>query len=341
MNDADRGTGRARRVLAALSSRRVMLPFSLAVTAVALWLAVRDADLARVGKALRGMTAWPFVVSFACLVLGTLARGARFHALTRRATGAGYLPALEMILVGYFFTSILPARAGELVRIGYFARRADAPLLTTTTAVVVERAMDLIALAILAAIVLSGAVGRRFPDLPVPPWILAAAGGTGGAGALVAGALLRRRTARGRRAIGKWARRFDEAVSGLAALASPRDAALAMGLSLALWLLVSFSVQTAFRAGGMDVPFADAAVVMLGTCFAIALPSSPGFVGTYHLGFVEGARLVGIAPEVSLPVAIVLHLVIQVPFLPIGGLVLLTGGRRALARPIRATRDTP
>jgi uncharacterized membrane protein YbhN (UPF0104 family) len=69
----------------------------------------------------------------------------------------------------------------------------------------------------------------------------------------------------------------------------------------------------------------DAAVVMLGTSFAIALPSTPGFVGTYHLGFVAGAALVGIGKADSLPVAIVLHLVIQHPSVD-RGLVLYFGG---------------
>jgi uncharacterized membrane protein YbhN (UPF0104 family) len=92
-------------------------------------------------------------------------------------------------------------------------------------------------------------------------------------------------------------------------------------------------MKIAFLAVGTKVPLAYAAVIMLGTCFTIALPSTPGFVGTYHLGFVAGAALVGIPKEIALPVGIVFHLVIQIPFLPIGGLILFTGGRKILAKP--------
>jgi hypothetical protein len=52
-----------------------------------------------------------------------------------------------MVVIGYFFFTVLPLRAGELVRIGYFSRRAGVPALTVAAAAVVERAMDLIVLA--------------------------------------------------------------------------------------------------------------------------------------------------------------------------------------------------
>jgi uncharacterized protein (TIRG00374 family) len=126
----------------------------------------------------------------------------------------------------------------------------------------------------------------------------------------------------------QWIRRF---LQGAEALGSFREAFLLLGLSLGLWLLVSLSVKIAFLAVARDVPYVDAAVIMLGTCFAIALPSSPGFIGTYHLGFVAGALLVGIPREVALPVAIVFHLVIQVPFIPVGGVILYFSRRKLLA----------
>jgi uncharacterized membrane protein YbhN (UPF0104 family) len=240
-----------------------------------------------------------------------------------------------MILIGYVFTTLLPLRAGELVRIGYFSRRANVPVMTTTSAIALERAFDLVALALLGSIFLSALVGRQFTGLPLPPWALGAAAGLSVIGALVVGLVLRRRVTV-RPPAGRLARLAHEFLAGLSSLGHVGDAAVNLALSVALWLVVSLSIQTAFHAVNVSLPFADAAVIMLGTCFAIALPAAPGFIGTYHLGFVAGALLVGIPREISLPVGIVLHLVIQVPFLPIGGAILFTGGRQALARPAGA-----
>ncbi len=312
-------------------SRLVAFMVATALTIVAVWLTVRGQDLGQVVAAFDQMTAWPYIICLSCLVMGTLARGVRFHMLMRRA-GSRLTYALEMILIGYFFITLLPLRTGEFVRIGYFARRSGAPVLTVTSAIVVERGLDLLALAFLGAVFLSGAMGRQFDGLPIPPWLLGSFAGAGVVGAVLLGLVARHRVAH-RAGAGRLARYLNDLLEGLRALGSPVDAAVALVMTLGLWLLVALSTKIAFLSLGQSVPYADAMVIMLGTCFTIALPSSPGFIGTYHLGFVAGALLVGIPRELSIPVAVVLHLVIQVPFLPVGGLVLLTGGRRALAQP--------
>jgi uncharacterized membrane protein YbhN (UPF0104 family) len=119
----------------------------------------------------------------------------------------------------------------------------------------------------------------------------------------------------------------------LAALASLRLALGALLTSLALWTAAALSVRCALAAAGLEVSLAEATVVLLGTCFAIALPATPASVGAYHLGFVAGALLIGIPREISLPVATVQHLVVQTPFLPFGALALLAARRRGREGP--------
>jgi len=41
--------------------------------------------------------------------------------------------------------------------------------------------------------------------------------------------------------------------------------------------------------------------------FAVMVPSSPGFVGTYHAASVACLTLWGVSPEVALSVALVMH----------------------------------
>ncbi|NLH48942.1 MAG: flippase-like domain-containing protein [Myxococcales bacterium] len=313
------------------ANRPAMLSLSLAITALSLWLVFGAVRWSALADALRGLSWWPFAFSLAGLAAGTLLRAGRLRVLLRRR-GVTFVMALETVLIGYLFTTLLPLRTGELLRIAYLGQRSGAPNATVLAAVGVERVADLIALALLAAVFLSGWAGRQIAGLPVDPWLLAALAGTGIFAALLAGRLARRRFAGGLApAAGRGARLRQHFFQGIEALGSGREAGLLIGLSLALWLLVSFSMKIAFLAAGQNIPYAAAVVIMLGTCFAIALPSSPGFIGTYHLGFVAGARLAGIPPEVSLPVAIVFHLVIQVPFLPLGGIILFCQRRKLLA----------
>ena len=318
-------------------SRPVVMLFVAAITVAAVWLTVRGQDFGQIKDAVAQMAHWPYYLSFLGLCIGTLARGMRFHVLMRQANSS-LKYAMEMMLIGYLFMTILPLRTGELVRVGYFARRSGSPILSVTSAAMAERGLDVLALAFLGAVFLSGAMGQRIEGLPVPPWLLGAPAGAGVVGAVVVGLVVRRKGERRWLGDGKLGRLIDDLLGGLKALGSLKDLTIALFLGIALWLLVSLSMKIAFLSVGLSIPFSDAVVVMLGTCFAIALPSTPGFVGTYHLGFVAGALLVGIPREVSLPVVLVYHLAIQVPFLPLGGLVLFTGGRRALARPMESNQ---
>ncbi len=318
------------RLRALLSSGPAMPAISVLFTAAAIWLLLRNIEFDEVIHDIVKMPAWPFVLAFGIMLIVALLRSLRLYVITR-GIGGSFGASVETILIGYFFIMVFPLRLGELVRIGYLTRRTRMPLLSATTALGTERAMDLIGLAFIASAVLSDFVGRRIPDLPVPPWLLSvSAAGALGIG-LAMGLFFKDRFAGGENSP-EWARRFDELAKGLSSLGSIQSAATALGLSIAIWMSVALAMLIAFQAVDADPSFVDVAVIMLGTCFSIALPSTPGSVGTYHVGFVYASQLVGIVKAVSLPVAIVFHLVIQVPFLPLGAAVLLTGGRRALAK---------
>ncbi len=106
-----------------------MVLVSLAVTVLAVWLAVRGLDLRQVGQSLAAYPAWPFVVAFSLTVLLTGARGLRLFVIMRDM-GTSFWAAQETVIIGYFFSIVLPFRTGELVRIGYLARRAQVPVLS-------------------------------------------------------------------------------------------------------------------------------------------------------------------------------------------------------------------
>ena len=316
-----------------LTSKPVMILVSLAITVLALWLAVRELDLEQVWASLTRLPAWPFAIGLGIMVLVALARALRFHVLMR-ATGSSFLASLEMIIIGYFFTIVLPFRTGELVRIGYFSRRARVPVLSVVSATAVERAMDMTTLAFLSALFLPSLVGQHLKDFPVSPTTMALLSGAGVLGAVVLGLLVRRRArGGGGEAGGRFARRLDEVLAGFSSLGSLTNVLWGFLLSLTIWLLVTLAIKVAFLASGVQLPLAHAGVIMLGTCFAIALPPTVASLGTYHATFAYAAVLVGISRDVSLPLAIVFHLLIQVPFLPVAGAILITGGRRLLAKP--------
>lgn len=336
MSEISRTPGKAHRVRKFLTSRSFLLVLILAITIAAIYLAVNQVEKTKyieVKSTLLGMPAWPYLLGFIGLLIVTIIRAARFHLLLHD-TGAKFAASLELILIGYFFNALLPFRAGELVRIGYFSRRTPASVPSVTTAVIVERSLDMLALAILASVFLTDQIGRRIEGLPIPPWALAAAAGLGMLCIVGLGFLAKRRSdGIQNKPTGRLSRFIYEFIRALSSLGSATKIFLGVGLSLVLWLIVSLAIKIAFYSVDLNLPFTFAVVIMLGTCFSIALPAMPGYLGTYHAGFVGAALLVGINWEIALPVAIVFHFTILVPFLPIGGIVLYSGGRKLLARP--------
>ena len=270
------------------------------------------------------------------LALGTIARAFRWHLLMRRA-GSTPAASAEAIFVSAFFSGLLPFRAGEAARVVYFSRRTGAPLTAAAAALLVERVLDVATLALLALVLLPSRT--QLPELALSPW------GFGGVVAAAVAAMV---------AAAWWMRRPDEPrdrvpchISGLELetrygrlFRSWRRPVIPRGwqfLSLAAWPLNAIPVVLVFRAAGISLTFQNGLIILLAMTLAIALPSTPGFVGTFHAGFVLGAQAVGVSRVVAAPVALVTHLFFQIPFILAGAIVLATAGSR-LTRPAALER---
>jgi uncharacterized membrane protein YbhN (UPF0104 family) len=100
-----------------------------------------------------------------------------------------------------------------------------------------------------------------------------------------------------------------------------------------MWLVTAWPFALGLQAAGANVSFRDGLLILLVVTFAIALPSAPGFVGTFHAGFVLGAQAVGVPPAIAVPAAVVTHLFLQVPFVLAGAATLGLVGTSLLKPP--------
>src|SRR3954471_17275715 len=98
--------------------------FSLALTAVGIAVSmvlaygsVREVDFARFRAALAHSDIALIGASVIMLAAGVAVRAARWRALFEPRSRPHFGPAFRALLVSYLFNNILPARAGEAVRI--------------------------------------------------------------------------------------------------------------------------------------------------------------------------------------------------------------------------------
>lgn len=102
-------------------------------------------------------------------------------------------------------------------------------------------------------------------------------------------------------------KRITLAIEGLASFTKPKLIANISFFSFLMWSVMCFANFLAIRSVNIDVPFSAAVVIVVINAFAIALPSSPGYIGIFEFGYIVGLSAYGIDSSQSLAGAIVYH----------------------------------
>jgi uncharacterized protein (TIRG00374 family) len=304
------------------------LALGVPVSGLFLWLAIRGSDLGKVRAELGDARIGPLALAAAAFVVVYAAQAERWRRIAAVRT-VGWLTFAEMVVSSVACNNIMPARVGDLLRARWLGRRARVPAGRALATVVLDRACDLL---VLFALLLS-----TLPEVAGSGWSYRIAFGT--LALLLALAVLlvfarayTRRRARARLASRSLARRIvRDVVEGLAEPMGRRRLAAAIVLSAVAWLAFAGAAIGVARSVGIHLDVVDAlfatAVINLG----VAIPSSPGFVGTYQWLGVASLGLAGIDRSRALAFAILLQAIWYVPTTLVGGGVLAARGVRRMA----------
>jgi uncharacterized protein (TIRG00374 family) len=241
---------------------------------------------------------------------------------------------LSALYLGYMANTVLPLRAGELVRaylVGETERVSKSMVLAT---VLIEKVFDLGTIALLL-VVLSFV-------MPLPEWASAAASASA-VGLVVAAVCLGiALTARG------FALRITNAIEdrlpplrklgissllasfldGLSFVRNPRRLLWVIVWSSILWTGAASTVYIGLLALGVDKGIPVALLALAITNLGMAVPSAPGYVGVFHSAVVVALEPYGVPSHQALAAGIVLHAVVFGIFI-VGGLVYLVRGQGA------------
>ncbi len=328
--------------------RAGMALVGIGISAVAAWLCVKSIDVGEVAHQLGHAQAGPLVALLMVLAVQAAVRALRWSVLlprqgSRRIATRRTLPPM---LVGYLGNATLPARMGEPVRAMLLARREKLAVAETFGSVVLERVVDT---ATLALIVLPAAWAAG-----APRWILDAVTFA----AVVAGAVLAilslvglagpaeeidrlsRRLGEGRAAalIKGLAARFREFATGVGASNRRPAILVAALLSVLAWAMDATLIWLAALSLGITLEPAHAILIAGVAALGTAVPSAPGYVGTYELAATSTAVALGVPPESALATAILAHALTLLPMAGAGVVALLAIQREG---PRGAAIDSP
>ena len=256
---------------------------------------------------------------FLCQHLSRLARPQLDGPLLKPLKPVAFPSLMSATAIGLMANMLFPARLGEIVRAWVLGRREHLDTSASFATVIVERLLDgFTILFILAALLL-------WVPLPMGEglaWALRWGGLLVLAGYLAVFAFLlyvHRATAQAVRGVQRvcwWlpARSLEKLCQllqsfseGLHTLGDRRYLGRIIAGSVALWGAIgmyNFLVVLAFQ---LEVPLSVGFFLLVFQAFAVMLPSSPGFMGTYHAAIVACLTLWGVTTEVALGVALVMH----------------------------------
>lgn len=329
--------------LSAMATRVVRQRGSLAlrlvgllVSVVTLWLVVHSIDLGACAEVLSRANPIPLVACLAVIATQVVLRSVRWRLLLPPPPGGGRTNLrriVPVLLVGYLGNAVLPARLGEPIRAYLVARREDLDAVEAFGSVVLERVVDTATLAVMAFV---AAVAVNAPSWIVQATAIAAVIGTAFTGALVLvgpGRLVRLT----RRAVGHLPvaaraepipRRLDDFARGIDRPSRSGAVVAAAVVSAACWILDATTFWLVARS--IDAPVSPAAALLIGavTVLGTALPSAPGYVGTFELGAATTAQALGVAAAPALALAVLAHAMTVLPTASGGAVSLLAMNAR-------------
>jgi len=310
------------------------------VSVACVYLALSGVDVGETARLLgRARVEW-LGLAAAGIVADLGCRALRWQILMRPIRPVPIVRLSGYMLIGYLANNLLPARLGELVRCHYLGDREGVSRSATLGTVVVERVVD--------TVVLVGIGAAAILVLDIRGVVVSAVlVGVAVAGLLVvalAVALAAHRLPGADRAaawLERWPRVMGVATrlrDGLRVAALPRTLAAATFLSVAAWSCTVLAVLAAGQALGIELTVGEGALLAAGTNLATAIPSGPGYLGTFEYAGQTIAVAFGLAGSQGLALAVLIH-ALALAISSLGGGVALV--RLGWGRPTGAAMPGP
>jgi len=263
------------------------------------------------------------IALYAC---ATVVRAERWERLLARdGAHAPRADVYALTVIGYAVNNVLPARAGDAVRVLLLAPRTSASRRTILGTLLAERVLDIVVVVGLFLIVgyaLLGSVGARSVEIVAGVALLLAV--------IAAFALVRIRRSERLHAL------LEPILSSTLNLRGRHGAAL-LAMTVLVWAIETGVWMSVGAAVGFGMtPIEGVYLVALASVFAL-IPSGPGYAGTQDAAVAIGVKTIGGTGSVAVSFIVTLRFVVVVPITLLGFVLIATryGGVARLRAALR------
>lgn len=306
-----------------------------AVTLVCLLAIARLVNFSEVMDALEHFRWHYLVLGIASLAFGYAVRIFRWSVMLSAASSAvGFKNCAAPFLGAIALNNVLPLRLGDVVRALVFPNAMGVTKTVATTSLVVERLIDLVTLVACLAL---GILAVNALDIPTTvkqtAIVLAVLGGIALAlGFFFSGAFARlfttwsddQRNSKVPPRLQPVFRTLAGLFASFEVMSRPRVLGLMLVLSMLVWVGEAGLFYFALLGLGLDASPLMALLVMAIATLSTLAPSSPGYVGPFHLAAFTAVTLIGGTSAQAGSYAVIVHLALWLPTTIAGALAILS-----------------
>ncbi len=275
----------------------------LGVSAFFLWFALRGFDFANLKEAAIGLKVRYLVASFLIFSSVLSLRALRWKIVIDSMEKVPFTAVFPALAVGFLANNFLPARGGELVRAAALSRKTGISFAASTGSLIADRITDFFGLGVVMLIASRLLPWNRIPIVPVVGTAI-----VGIVGLYVAARYLIRLRPSGKGGLKDKVLSFAAKLGeGFAAIRSPSRVAALLAVSTAVWTLDAVNMMVMSHATGMKLSYTEATGLLVGIAAAVAIPASPGYVGTYEYFGKQVLVMLGHDATAALTFVVLLH----------------------------------
>lgn len=287
-------------------------------SAILLMLSLRSLDTSALGSSVRGADSKALALAVCASSLVYFVQALRWKLIARANPSPSFARFLDWAIGAVAVNNVVPGRPGDVLRIEWLSRGAGMPRTRALASVVVDRGLDLL--------VLLAAFGFSYSAAQHADWLdrvgLGALLVTGTCVLVAAGAAVFARrvkpeaTSRVAHAVAQVAREAAVRVKGWRGLA-------ALALSILAWSIWALSAWFVASSLGLTLSPMDLVFVTAVINVGVAIPSSPGFIGTYQWLSVSALGLLGVNHTDAFAFSVLMHAAWFVPTTLAGAILVL------------------
>lgn len=311
-----------------VGKHRLRLGIGILIGIFFMFLALRKVDFSQMSQAFRTANYWCLLPTLPIIFFSHLLRAVRWRYLLEPIKRLDTGSLFSSLIIGYMANLLMPAHLGEILRAYVLSKKRSISASSIFATIVTERIIDvftLLALMVLAIFI-----------YPFPAWVKKSGyimfAGT--LGLLVFLVLLKKLSVQMQKLfvflLTRFPKRFQQKiadvvenfVSGIVPLNRWSDYSIISILSLFIWicygLVFYFSLHAFNFISTYHLPWSASLVLLVLTTISVVIPSSPGYVGTYHYLCQISLALFGVPAGPALSFAAVVHGINFFPILGVG-----------------------